>query len=90
MNKLKNLAEFLYMRISILRDRIKLEIERFSKPKQRKQTILPSDGKRFQRNFFAHHGLLDFIFTRECGITFKSDVYQDKIQHFLLNEVPRR
>jgi|DewCreStandDraft_1066081.scaffolds.fasta_scaffold05334_2 CRISPR-associated protein Csx1 len=89
-DKLENLSKFLYMRISILRDRIKLEIKRFSKPKQRKQTILPSDDKRFQRNFFAHHGLLDFIFIRGSGITFKSDVYQNKIQHFLLNEVPRR
>jgi len=86
-NELKNLSKFLYMRISTLRDRIKREINRFSKKRKQIKVI----SKQFQRNFFAHHGFLDFIFSISQGsMTFDSNVYQDKIQHFLLNEVPRR
>jgi CRISPR/Cas system-associated protein Csx1 len=88
-NDLENLSKFLYRRISTLRDRIKREIQRFFGYKRQKPA--PSNNKQFKRNFFAHNGLLNFLFSiSQDSITFNSNVYQDKIQHFLLYEVPRR
>ena len=88
-NDLENLSKFLYRRISTLRDRIKLEIQRFFGYKRQKPA--PSNNRQFKRNFFAHNGLLNFLFSiSQDSITFNSNVYHNKIQHFLLNEVPRR